>query len=119
MTASLFVSNSFLLYQTTNKKIEKMENIRKRIERLQNIAEDMTELARNSVNDLQKNTVAWAVVHQFYSEALDIRSELKSMSDELNEHKRSGNCGNDTQTEAGELPMVDVSIPVTDDDLPF
>lgn len=63
-----------------------MENLQKRIERLKRIdkeVDNMIQLGYHSTNDLPENTIAWAVCHQFYSEALIVKTSVEQLLKEF------------------------------------
>ena len=100
--------------------MDNLREIAKRITELSNIAENMTDLGYHSTQDLKKNTVEWAVCHQFYTEALEIRQKLQSLSNEISaETERREAEIADYAEECVKTKATRCENARADDDLPF
>jgi len=100
-----------------------MENLQKRIERLKRINEEvdnMIQLGYHSTNDLTKNTVAWAVCHQFYSEALAVKNSVEQLLKEFElEVEQLEKNMKDYEDEQNRIEQDAKSSCIDDDNLPF
>ena len=100
--------------------MDNLREIARRITELSNLAENMADLGYHSTQDLKKNTVEWAVCHQFYTEALEIRQKLQSLSNEVSaETERRETELADYAEECEKTKATSCENVVADDDLPF